>query len=251
MRGHVSVRIEHLNFGYARDQPILHNLTLTIEDAQTVLILGPNGAGKSTLLKQLNGILKPDSGSVVVNGLDTKATSVPELASHIAVTFQDPADQIFASTVQKEVEFGARILGRTNSAELARHSLELFGLTEHASRHPYDLSSAHRKLLTIASAVATDATILAFDEPTTALSQPERLVLLGALNELKRQKRTILIVSHDVEYFVPVVSRLAILDQGEIKHIGEPDNLWRTPRLARSVGMKMPLTFRLRRLSLE
>jgi energy-coupling factor transporter ATP-binding protein EcfA2 len=245
----MSIRLSNMSFRYSEEALTLDGLNLTIEQGDFVLMAGPNGAGKSTILKLLNGILKPGSGTITIDTLDTRVTPTAALASLIAVTFQNPVDQIFAATVRNEIMFGPKLLRRANPAKLTDKCIELFGLEQYASNHPYDLSPAHRKLLTVASAVATDTPILAFDEPTTSLSQPERLILLNALNELKREKRTLLIVSHDLDFFIPEATRLALLNDGRIIHIGSPHDLVSKPQLAKSAGLDIPLSFRIQRIA--
>ena len=244
----MSIAIHNVDFRYSEEKPTLQSLNLEIADGEFVLLTGQNGAGKSTILKLLNGILKPATGSIIIDGLDTHLTKTSVLASHIAVTFQNPGDQIFASTVRKEILYGPTILRRPNSGALADHALELFHLGEFATRHPYDLSLAHRKLLTLASAVSSDAPILAFDEPTASLSQPERKVLLSAMHELRNLKHTIIVVSHDLDFFVSEASKLVVLNNGRIAHIGKPQDIVRDRRIARYAGLKLPLSLRIQRI---
>ena len=241
----MSIAIHNVDFRYSEEKPTLQSLNLEIADGEFVLLTGQNGAGKSTILKLLNGILKPATGSIIIDGLDTHLTKTSVLASHIAVTFQNPGDQIFASTVRKEILYGPTILRRPNSGALADHALELFHLGEFATRHPYDLSLAHRKLLTLASAVSSDAPILAFDEPTASLSQPERITFLNALNDIKRQHRTLLVVSHDLDFFLSKATKLVVLRNGAIFHVGQPVDLIANPQLVKDSGLTLPLALRL------
>lgn len=245
----MSIRILNAHFGYSKDQLTLSGLDLNIDEGGFVLIAGANGAGKSTFLKLLNGILKPRSGSISINEFDTRVTPTSVLASHIAVTFQNPADQIFSATVRDEVLFGPRLLQRPNPMQLADASIELLGLRHYSSKHPYDLSPAQRRLLTIASAVATDTPILAFDEPTTSLSQPERLVLLNALRELKHRRRTLIIVSHDLEFFVREATELLVMYEGKIVHRGQPQDIVDNPKLAKSAGIGIPISLRIQKIA--
>jgi len=247
----MSIRFKNVTFGYSERMPILHRVDLSIEEGESVLMAGPNGAGKSTVLKLMNGILKPQSGSVMVDDLDTIDTTTPLLASHVAVTFQNPAHQIFARTVRREVLFGPTILHRINANALADESMELFHLTKDALKHPYDLSPAHRKLLTIASAVATDAPYLAFDEPTASLSQPERLVLLNAMDQLRSTRRTLVIVSHDLDFFIRETSKLIIVNAGRIVHVGKPVDIIERKDVARASGISIPLSLRLQQLAIQ
>jgi energy-coupling factor transport system ATP-binding protein len=244
----MSINVRNLTFGYSKEVTVLRDINLEIQQGEFVLLIGQNGAGKSTFLKLLNGILKPHSGSIHVNGLETTVTPTSKLAAHIAVTFQNPADQIFASTVRDEVLFGPKILGKPNPVNLTEQSLALFRMTDVASKHPYDLPPAQRKLLTIASAVASDASILAFDEPSASLSQTERLILLNGLGELRKANKTLMVVSHDLDVFVPLATRMIILSEGRIVHDGKPVDIVTHAGLARSAGLRLPLLLRLKRM---
>jgi energy-coupling factor transporter ATP-binding protein EcfA2 len=244
------IQLHNVCFGYAPETTVLRDIALNVEQGDFLLIVGANGAGKSTLLRLLNGILKPNSGTIHINGLDTTSTPVSTLASHVSVTFQNPGDQIFASTVRQEIMFGPRTLRRPSPENLAQKSMDLCGLSAYASRHPYDLAPAYRKLLTIASAVATDSPILAFDEPTASLSQPERLILSNVFEELRRQHRTLLVVSHDLEFFVPLMDRLVLLNRGMLAAVTASANSEEYIRLIRSAGLTLPLALRFERIAL-
>ncbi|MBI4418495.1 MAG: ABC transporter ATP-binding protein, partial [Ignavibacteriales bacterium] len=185
--------------------------------------IGPNGAGKSTLLRLLNGLLKPSAGAVTVEGLDTRDVPTARLAAKIAVTFQHPADQIFSSTVLGEVRYGPRNLGRSDPDGNARRALELFDLDQYSSAHPYDLPPSLRRLLTIASAVAMGSPFLAFDEPSVHLTQPERMVFLRVLRQLGSEGRTFIIVSHDLEYFLPICTKVVVMEGGTARVLSKAD----------------------------
>jgi energy-coupling factor transporter ATP-binding protein EcfA2 len=244
----MSISVRNLTFGYAKETTVLRDINLEIHPGEFALVVGQNGAGKSTFLKLLNGILKPQSGSITINGLDTSRIPTSTLAAHIAVTFQNPADQIFASTVRDEVLFGPRILKKPSPDYLTDSSLALFRMTDVSSKHPYDLPPAQRKLLTIASAAASDESILAFDEPSASLSQTERLILLKGLAELRNNNRTLLVVSHDLDFFVPLATRLIVLANGRIVHDGKPMDIVNHAMVAKSAGLRLPLLLRLKRM---
>ncbi len=241
----MTIAVQCVTFGYAGSAPLLDGADFSVSQGETVLLAGRNGAGKSTMLKLLNGILKPTGGRILVNGQDTASTSTASLASQLTVTFQNPADQIFASTVREEVLFGPKTLRRADPGRLAEECLEMFGLLPFARRHPYDLSPAHRKLLTLASALASDSPILAFDEPTASLSQTERTTLLKAWDRLRTLHRTIVVVSHDFGFFLPLVSRVLVLADRTIRHSVGPAEFVSDRRIARSGGLELPVTIRL------
>lgn len=242
----MSVLFEDVSFSYSPGASVLRSLSFHVQPSDVLLVVGHNGAGKSSMLKLLNAINRPTSGRVLISGISTKDQNTPELARQVSVTFQNPSDQIFASKVLKEAEYGPKNLGRQDSRTLALRALEMFGLEDFADVHPYDLSFSQRKLLTLASAVAMQTTVLAFDEPSVSLSQPERVELLSALEELKQQGKTMLIVSHDLGLFLPVSTRILILNHGSASFFGKPQDLVHRNKELRAAGARLPLSFRLR-----
>lgn len=242
----MSLIFHSARFSYPGGDPVLRDISLEIPPGDFLLVTGHNGAGKSTLLRLLNGMLKPIEGRVLVGGVDTRTTPVSELAKTVSVTFQHPGDQIFASTVFDEVRFGPNHLRRSDPDRDCRDALSLTGLESFSSMHPYDLSAADRKLLTIASAIATGAPFLAFDEPTVHLSQPEKAIFANALRELRETGRTLIIISHDLEFFLPMAKRLLLLRSGAISFLGDQSDIERYSSVARTSGVRLPYSFRLR-----
>ncbi len=240
----MSIEFASVSFAYQQQQPVLKDLSLELSDGERVLIVGPNGAGKSTFLKLLNGLLKPTSGSIQVNGKDTRHTTTAELAGHVSVTFQHPGDQIFASNVKGELAFAPTNLKRNNSDQLIANAAHLFGLETLLDKHPYDLPQASRKLLTVASAVASDAPVLAFDEPSAGLSYSERLTLQEALQTMIN--KTLIIVSHDFDLFLPLCNRVLVLSLGMLMFDGAPTRFIDKAPTFRQAGVQLPLAMRLR-----
>lgn len=242
----MSIVFDSAGFSYPNGAPVLHDLSFEIPPGDFLLITGHNGAGKSTLLRMLNGMLKPTSGRVLVGGVDTSSTAVAKLAATVSVTFQHPADQIFASTLLEEVRFGPKHLRLPDPDRHSFEALGLLGLESFAKWHPYDLSPAHRKLLTIASAIASGAEFLAFDEPTVHLSQRERTLLSNAFQHLRNAKKACIIVSHDLEFFLPRTNRILLLREGEMTFLGGRRDIGGYTDLARKSGVRLPYSFRLR-----
>lgn len=242
----MTIRCDQVVFSYDGVTRVLGPLSFGLEAGSTLLIVGHNGAGKSTLFKLLNGILRPGQGRIIVNGRLTAEHPTSALAREICVTFQHPGDQIFNSTVQREVEFAPSNLQRRSPAALAHRALSLLNLQSKATQHPYDLHAADRKLVTIASAIASDAPILAFDEPTVQLSQPERRLLHGAFGALRREGRTLLLISHDLPFCLPISTHLLILSAGETVYFGPSSGIWACQSLLRRAGVRMPMAIRLR-----
>jgi energy-coupling factor transport system ATP-binding protein len=244
----MTVEFVNVSFSYEPEARVLREVTFRVNAGEFLLIVGPNGAGKSTLLKLLNGILKADQGKVIVGGLDTAHALTSTLAAHVCVTFQNPADQLFASTVRREVEYSPLNLKRANARELTERALDMCELGKFSASHPYDLPPAQRKLLTIASAIASGSAFLAFDEPSAGLSQIEHRILNNVVANLRRERRGFLVVSHDLEVFLPHASAVMVLHAGRVSFYGSREDVLTNEGILRQVGLRLPTPMRLARL---
>ena len=242
------VEFNNLSFQYEGNRPVLQNLSFATSSDDFLLIVGQNGVGKSTLLKLLNGILKPSSGRIHVCGLDTVAHPTSRLAGEVCVTFQNPADQIFASTVRREIEFAPKNLRRENLNELVGQAISLCDLGAVASHHPYDLPPAQRKLLTVASAIASGARFLAFDEPSAGLSQIERRLFDNILDGMRKDSRGLIVVSHDLGLFLRYATKVLVLARGELVFCGNPTEVFAHEKHLRRAGLRLPLPVRIRKI---
>ncbi|HCA81821.1 MAG TPA: hypothetical protein DEP53_18985 [Bacteroidetes bacterium] len=242
------LEFQNVSFEYESSRPLLRNLSFQAGPSEFLLIVGQNGVGKSTLLKLCNGILKPAAGRVLLGQMNTAEHRTSLLAREICVTFQNPADQIFAPTVAQEVEFAPQNLKRANPAGLAMQAMALCGLDTVATRHPYDLPPAQRKLLTVASAVASAAPLLAFDEPSAGLSQLEQKGLEKLLASLRLENRGLIVVSHDLSLFLRYATKLLVLRQNETLYYGEPQWLVANERVLRKAGLRLPIPDRVSRM---
>jgi energy-coupling factor transport system ATP-binding protein len=242
------VLFQSVSFSYRADLAILKNLSFEIAEASVTLLIGQNGVGKSTLLKLLNGILQPTGGSVLIQGLRSSEHSTARLARNIAVTFQHPGNQIFETTVEKEIAFGPKNLNLADKKRIVFEAAKMFGLSDYLTSHPYDHSPAFRKLLTIASAVAMQTPILAFDEPSAGLSYPDRLILMQAVTALRKAGRTLFIITHDVDLFLPLADRVMLLAQGTTRFDGSSSEYLNHQRTLKRLGAELPLAMRVQRL---
>jgi energy-coupling factor transporter ATP-binding protein EcfA2 len=246
----MTIRIENLHHTYGNRVHALRGITLTIGEGECVLLLGQNGAGKSTFLKHLNGILKPSSGEVFIGETNTKTHDLAYLARFVAMSFQNPDDQIFSSTVLDETIFGPRNLRKEHSSELASKALRMLGLEDEKSSHPYDLHPTKRKLLSIASAIAMDTPIIAFDEPTAGFDLRQRRLFGEAIVNLKERKKTIFVVSHDLDYSIGFSDTIVLMDRGRVIFRGDRLQLFSRPdlrRLLKASGLGLPVLWRMSR----
>ena len=244
----MNLRTKDLHHVYAGDIHALKGISLTIAGGRCVLLLGQNGAGKSTLLKHLNGILKPTSGEVLVGETNTKLHDAAFLAQFVALSFQNPDDQISSKSVVEEAMFGPRNLGKQDPEALAREALRMFSLEGDANTHPYDLHPSKRKLLTIASAIAMDTPVVAFDEPTAGFDVTQRCLFGKALERLKERGKTVILVSHDLDYSLQYCDSVILMDHGSVTFHGDKIHLLSRADLReilRASGLGLPILCRM------
>lgn len=214
----MKIRLEDVTFTYPSGVTALRQVSLAIDTGETVAVIGENGAGKTTLAKHLNGLLKPGQGRVFVGDWDTREHTVAQLAGRVGYVFQNPDDQLFESTVWAEVAFGPRNLGR-DEAEVeaavaaALSQVQLEGV---AQTHPYDLHASERKRVALAAVLAMQTPAVIFDEPTTG-QDSQGVALIGAIVEsLRRAGRTVLTISHDIDFCAEHFERVVVMADGQV-----------------------------------
>ncbi len=213
------ISIQHLTYRYDKKAPlILDHINLEINKGECVALIGQNGSGKTTLLKQLNGLLKPTSGRVTINGLDTATTKTSALARHIGYLFQNPDHQIFCNTVYDEIRFG--LLNIQCPPEEIHDRIKriagLLGLENKLTRDPFTLSRGERQRVALASVLVLETDILVLDEPTTGQDYRECVEIMEIVKDLNRMGKTIIMVSHDIEVVADYCERTIILHQGRV-----------------------------------
>ncbi|SRR6266540_2615311 len=212
------VEVDNIRFSYPSGVEALCGVSLRIGRGERIALLGRNGAGKSTLLRHLNALLLPSSGHVTVAQTDTRATTVARCARHVGIVFQDIRNQLFARTVRDELRFGPRNLGY-NAAQvdvMVDRAMETLGLTDVANVHPYDLPPALRRLVAIGAVLAMESEVLVLDEPTAGLDRPSMARLADVASILAAQGKTIVVVSHDLDFCFEALDRVILLQDGQL-----------------------------------
>jgi len=233
-----------VGYDYPGGVRALDGLDLVIGRGERVAIVGQNGSGKTTLIRHFNGLLRPSAGRVTVEGHDTSQTAVARLAAIVALAFQDPDRQIFAGSVEDEVAFGARNLGRRGpdleSAIAA--SLDTVGLSAERKTNPYDLGYSRRKLLTIASVLGMDTPFVVLDEPTTGQDARGVRMIQAIVERLAGEHKAVICVSHDMDFVAESFSRLVVMRQGSIVLDGSPAEVFAAANWAslRSTNLQPP-----------
>jgi energy-coupling factor transport system ATP-binding protein len=243
----MNVSIDQVSFAYPGGVQALRGVSLEIVAGESVALIGENGAGKSTLAKHLNGLLKPDSGQVRIGDWDTRDHSVAQMAARVGFVFQNPDDQLFARRVWDEVAFGPQNLGRKGVTveQDVDQALQQVSLADAAERHPYDLQAAQRKLVTLAAILAMRTAVIILDEPTMS-QDAQGIALVGRIIEqLKRDQRTVLVISHDMEFCAAHFNRVVVLSAGQIVADGPAGQILGQQALLSQAGVEPPQLARL------
>jgi energy-coupling factor transport system ATP-binding protein len=217
------IEVKDVRFTYTNEVEALKGIRLTIKNGEFVAIMGQNGAGKTTLVKHLNGLLKPSSGQVLVDGKDTTKTSVAALSRQVGFVFQNPDNQLFSETVELEIAFALRNFGFSEEVieKRTEWALNLLGLTEYRKTSPFLLSGGERKRVALASVLAWDPAVLILDEPTIGQDYEQKERLRQFIMQMNTQNKTVIIVSHDVEFVAECNPRVLLMRDGKIIADGE------------------------------
>ena len=195
--------------------PVLHGLSLTLKAGEILAVAGPNGAGKSTLLRHLNGLLQPTAGSVLVNGRNIGGQPAGRVAADVGLLFQQPGDQLFERTVEREVRFGLK-RGLPAADQAVQQALAAVGLEHLAGRHPAELPASQQRLLALATVLARRPAVLALDEPTVALDGHGLAALDRVVRSTTAEGTAVVLVTHDLDYARSIAHRLVRLEAGRL-----------------------------------
>jgi energy-coupling factor transport system ATP-binding protein len=218
------IEFEAVSFAYPDGTRALSEVSLRIGPGESVAIVGQNGSGKSTLVRHLNGLLRPSSGRVLLDGRDIRPLHVARLAGLAGLAFQNPDRQLFAGRVSSEVAFGPRNLGVRGSEldERVAVALEEVGLVAETTTNPYDLGYSRRKLLALASVLAMRTPILILDEPTTGQDARGVARVQDVVARAVAAGRTVIAISHDMRFVAESFARVVVMREGRVALDGPP-----------------------------
>ena len=200
---------------------ILRDASLQVNEGEIVAVVGKNGAGKTTLVKHFNGLYRSRQGAVTFMGKGIRGISPREMAMRIGISFQNPNDQFFKTTVKEELTAGMRI-AKKESEEWMEELITLFHLHELLGKSPYRLSEGQKKRVAVASILAMGPKLLVLDEPTVGQDGRFLEVLAGELCSLREKGVTIVMVTHDMEFALATAERWIVVHEGRIVGDGPP-----------------------------
>lgn len=252
----MSIEIRGLNSYYNRGSvyqiQALKDVDLTITQGEFVGLIGHTGSGKSTLIQHINGLLKPDEGTVTVNGvtINKDSKNLSELRKSVGLVFQYPEYQLFEETVFKDIAFGPHNIGvpEEDIERRVRDALELVDLDfdEYAERSPFELSGGEKRRVAIAGVLAMEPSILMLDEPTAGLDPKARKDLLSELIRLhERRNMTLIMISHSMDEISKVAHRIIAMKKGEIVMDKPIEEAFEDVPFLEEIGLGIPSISRL------
>jgi energy-coupling factor transport system ATP-binding protein len=243
--GSFAVSCERVSFSYpGSGRPALSGVSLDLRQGEYVGVVGPNGGGKSTLVRLLNGLLKPDSGRVLVSGRDP-AREPFEVRKHLGLLFQNPENGLVAPFVEDDVAFGLENLGvpREEMRERVARAIRTVGLEGFERREPHTLSGGEKQRVALAGLLVAEPEILVLDEPTSMLDSAGRMEVLEYLHALQSEK-TVLHVTHHLEELTGA-DRIYVLNGGELVADETPERFFSNAELLRENRLVLPVVPRL------
>ncbi|MDP1716046.1 MAG: ABC transporter ATP-binding protein [Anaerolineales bacterium] len=222
------VKFQDVAFGYDTEREVLHGINLEINRGDVIAVLGPNGAGKTTFVKHAIGLLKPKSGSVFVNGRDTREASVAEIAGMLGYVFQSPSHMLFAPTVREELAFGPTNLRHPKEQieQEVKEALKIVNLSDNENDPPLALSFGQQKRVSIAAILAMRSKILVMDEPTAGQDYMNYMNFMDSILQMPAFE-AILFITHDVDLAVIFANRVLMVNEGRLVADGTPQDVLR------------------------
>jgi energy-coupling factor transport system ATP-binding protein len=236
------IEVKDLHFTYSTGIEALRGIKLTIDDGEFLAVMGQNGAGKTTLVKHFNGLLKPTKGEVLVDGVSTRDVSVAKLARKVGFVFQNPDHQLFSETVEDEVAFALKNFGFEEAVieKQVDWALNLLDITQYRKTSPFMLSGGERKRVALASILAWDPQVIILDEPTIGQDHQQKEKLQQFILQLNAQKKTAVVVTHDVEFVAECNPRVILMSQGKILAEGIAEEVLTNPKLVAQASIVPP-----------
>jgi energy-coupling factor transporter ATP-binding protein EcfA2 len=245
--------IDHLSFRYPDSpNPVLRDISLKIGEGEVVLLAGPSGCGKSTLLRCINGLIPhmypgDYKGTVSVGGLVVAETPMSTLAQNVGLLFQNPENQIFMFSVERDIAFGLQNLSvpREEMRSRVDETMRLLGISPLAQRAPHELSDGQKQRAALAGVIAMRPKLIILDEPTSLLDPKTALEVVSLIQRLNRDLGiTFIVVEHRLELLTPIADRLVVMDGGSKVIDGPPQVVLADPK-AEGYGVSIPPVARL------
>ncbi|MGQ9514233.1 MAG: energy-coupling factor ABC transporter ATP-binding protein [Thermoproteota archaeon] len=236
----VTIEAKDVWFSYKQGVEVLRGISLRIDSGERVAIMGENGAGKTTLIKLFNGLLKPTKGDVLIDNISTRNSSVAQISKKVGLVFQKPENQFFAETIEEEIAFGLRNFGFKDVSKRVDEAIRFASLEKYRGRSPFLLSGGEKKRLAIATVMAWEPDVLLIDEPTIGQDLSQKIHLASFLKEISLRGKTVVIITHDVDFAAETCERVLLLSKGLIVGDGKIEQIFSNLELMMRASLLPP-----------
>ncbi|MBR5066439.1 MAG: energy-coupling factor transporter ATPase [Lachnospiraceae bacterium] len=244
------ITADHLTYVYGGNKNLItkavDDISVTIDDGQFIGLIGHTGSGKTTFLQPLSGLIKPESGTVLIDGEDifAKKFDLHSIRGKVGIVFQYPEHQLFEETVFKDVCYGPKNMGleKEEIERRAKEALNLVGINEEVyTQSPFELSGGQKRRVAIAGVLSMNPKIMILDEPTAGLDPAGRKEILGLVEKLCReQKMTIILVSHSMDDVAEYADRILVINDGKLALDATPREVFNHKEELESYGLSLP-----------
>lgn len=227
--------------------PAINNISFSLDRGEILGIIGHTGSGKSTLVSHLNGLLKPDSGQILLDGVDIweKPKEISKIRSRIGLVFQYPEYQLFEDTVYADIAYGPKNMGLTDEVINGRiiEAAQLLGIgTELFDKSPFDLSGGQKRRVAISGIIAMEPEIIVFDEPTAGLDPVGRQAIFKAIRDYRAKKNSsVIIVSHSMEDMAALCDNILVLNDGSVYNYGTAHEVFSSAESLSKISLNVPM----------
>jgi len=245
------IEIKNLNYTYMKGTPFekkaLDDVSIKINDGEFIGLIGHTGSGKSTLIQHINGLLKPESGEILIDGQNISSNSVKlsDIRKKVGLIFQYPEYQLFEETIEKDIAYGPKNLGLSGDEIKIRvkRAMELVELSYEKFKDlsPFELSGGEKRRVSIAGIVAMEPKILILDEPTAGLDPMARSNILNNIKKLHLEyKNTSILVSHNIDDIADFSDRVIVMENGRNILFDTPVNVFKNMEMLKNIGLDVP-----------
>ena len=236
------IEFQNVDFSYEKDRKVLHDMSFSIGKGESVGLIGANGAGKSTIMKLLLGLLGPDSGKVLIDGIEVKKDTLGDIRAKLGFVLQNSDNQMFMPTVYEDMIFGPLNYGlpREEADRRVDEVLGRLGLEYLKNRYNHKISGGEKRMAAIATILAMEPEAILMDEPTSALDPYNRRIVI---NTIKGLPQTRLIASHDLDMILDTCDRVILISGGRIAADGPVREILTDRELLEANRMELPFCF--------
>lgn len=239
----MAIEIKNADFSYPNGTHALQGINIVINEGEKVAIVGQNGAGKTTCVKMMNGLHKPTTGEVLVDGVNTKDVTTATTAKVVGYVFQNPDEQIFNNTARKEIAYMPRYF-KMDEEEIdkrVKHAVELTCLEKYLDMNPYEIPYPIRKFVAIAAVIAANPKYIVLDEPTAGQDLRGNIVLSNLIEKLHEEGKTVITITHDMEFALNNFDRVIAMAHKNVIAEGTAKDIFWNDEVVSESKIKMPV----------